>query len=137
MALNLEGLFALLLLMVASATVSTTLTKGSIFRALRLALKPSNKKQWLRNFFWKLASCPYCMSHWVGALALLVYPVLPISYLGGADYILSWLLLVFGSAMLSALMILAVGFSEDDAEPLFTMAEALEHFQELAKERTS
>lgn len=134
MAFHLPELIALLLLAAAAATTSTTLTKGSIFRAVRLKVKPAQKDRRFRMFIWKLISCPYCMSHWVSAVVLLVYPVAPLQYLGWPDYVLSWLILVFVSAILSGILIRLISFSEDDDEPLFTLTEALAHFQQVAKE---
>lgn len=75
------NLLPFLLLGLAVGTVSYTITKGSIFGPLRVWV--IERSYWLG----KLMQCPYCMSHWVAIVAMLVFHP---QMIGGnivADYI--------------------------------------------------
>ena len=63
---EMTGIPLLIWLAVATASLSYTITKTTMFDWLRDMLEPENP-------LWKLLSCPYCMSHWIGALFVLVY----------------------------------------------------------------
>lgn len=56
----------LVIVSLAVATVSLTMTRAIISKPLRTWLKSKNK--WLGELF----SCPYCFSHWVSFGAILV-----------------------------------------------------------------
>lgn len=82
-----------LLLGLCCATVSYTLTKGSIFGPLRVwAIERS---LWLG----KLMSCPYCMSHWIALGAMVIFQPKMIGGPAWADYITTWFALVGLSAL--------------------------------------
>jgi hypothetical protein len=71
-----ENLYTLLMLALVSATVSVTVSRASIF---------NRPREWLSDrseFFGKLLSCPYCLSHWVAfALVAVHHPqVLPVHW---------------------------------------------------------
>lgn len=85
------------LLGICCGTISYTISKGSIFGPLR---------EWIimRNLWLgKLATCPYCMSHWVAFLAMLIFHprVIDSSYLV-ASYIATWFTLAGLSALFAA-----------------------------------
>jgi len=78
-------------------TISYTITKGSIFGPLRVWV--IERTYWLG----KLMQCPYCMSHWVAILAMLVFQP-KTTMIGGnivADYIATYFALTGLSAMAS------------------------------------
>lgn len=56
----------LLALALATASVTLTLTRASIFRPWRYWI--ARKSKWLGKLF----SCPYCMSHWVALVFVLL-----------------------------------------------------------------
>lgn len=64
----LAGLMAVVMLSVATAAISMTLTKAAVFKPMRKWLAARSK--WLGKLF----SCPYCASHWVATGLVLVYP---------------------------------------------------------------
>ena len=75
------SIISFLLLGLCCATVSYTLTRGSIFADLRM---------WtIRKSYWlgKLVQCPYCMSHWVALGAMIIFQPKMIGGSTWADYI--------------------------------------------------
>jgi Protein of unknown function (DUF1360) len=47
--------------------ISLTLVKGTIFKRLR------DEVAYRSDFFGELLSCPYCTSHWVAAIAMVIW----------------------------------------------------------------
>lgn len=70
--MNYPALLDLLVLALAIATVSMTISKTYIFRALRDFLE--ERSEWLEKLF----SCPYCLSHWLSFAAVALYQPRPI-----------------------------------------------------------
>ena len=60
----------LIILSIVTASISFTITESKLFLTLRTFLKSKN------NFLGTLFSCGYCMSHWVAAILLLLYPII-------------------------------------------------------------
>lgn len=48
----------------ATAAITMTLTRGTVFRPLRLWV--IRRSSW----FGKLVTCPYCMSHWIALMVV-------------------------------------------------------------------
>lgn len=98
----------LLIMPLAVSAMSITLTKGKIFRTQRMWIK--KRSSWLGGLF----SCPYCMSHWISAIAVLLMPWEVIT----ASLLLDFLVWVFYyvavSALISGLIMLLIQFSEDE-----------------------
>jgi len=64
----LYALLAILVLSLATASVSMTLTKAKIFKAPRDWIKNRGKRLGkVGKYISELATCPYCMSHWWAA----------------------------------------------------------------------
>jgi len=93
--MNLSILLELAILSAATAVASMTLSKGVIFRSFR---------EWLQDRSWgfpgRVLACPYCTSHWIAMVAILARPG---ALLTGAhpvlDFIVRWLVVVFGAAI--------------------------------------
>lgn len=101
-------LIQLLVLPLAISAASLTLTKGKIFRTPRMAI--SKRSSFLRGLF----SCPYCMSHWLSALIVLIMPWEVITALLLPDFLI-WVLYYVGvSALISGLIMRLIQFSDDE-----------------------
>lgn len=84
-------LLKVLLLSFAVAAASFTIAKGVIFQPLRT---------WLRNtWIGKLVGCWYCTSHYVSALAVLLFRPDPFSW-GWPGLVAVWLAIVACSALI-------------------------------------
>ena len=84
----LEQILKLVLCAAAAASISMTLTKAKVFSPLRQAVKAKSK------FLGDLFSCPYCMSHWVSFLLVLVFQPRPIQVWLPVDLLLSAFIMV-------------------------------------------
>jgi hypothetical protein len=100
----LPGLYTLVILAIATATVSMTVTMASIFRFLREWFED---EEGFRGWLGELLTCPYCLSHWTAALFTFLYKPQIITYppslsrlAAGAilNGIVSWLVMVALSA---------------------------------------
>jgi ABC-type phosphate/phosphonate transport system permease subunit len=60
-------LYGSLLLAMAVASISMTVTKSSLFNGFR---EKTNK---IGKFFRELFNCPYCLSHWLAILGVLTF----------------------------------------------------------------
>jgi|ERR1700748_1513376 len=56
----------LIIISLAIASISYTISKGEIFRSIRLFICKHSK------FIGQLISCPYCLSHWVSATIMFI-----------------------------------------------------------------
>lgn len=103
-------LLTILVLGVASGTAAFTLTKTHITQRPRDWLGRQNK--WLN----KLVGCPYCVSHWLAAVACLIYQprvtVLAVpervapGWVGETlDWGVAWLVVVFIAALTWGLIV--------------------------------
>lgn len=93
--LGVLGLFFLLAIAIAAASI--TLTRARIFKPARDWVQP-------RNFlFFKLISCPYCLSHWFSGY-LATYVVFGVTDLWFVDWLITTFALVGMSALLEGLM---------------------------------
>lgn len=101
-----QDLYTLLVLGLAVATVSLTVSKSSLFARPRAMLGDS----WLE----RLASCPYCLSHWVAALATWGFG-LDLVHVGrhpAANWVASWFALTMASTLL-----LSIAYKNLKGEP--------------------
>lgn len=57
----------LIIISLAIASISYTISKGGIFRPMRLYICKTESK-----FLGELISCPYCVSHWVSWIIMFV-----------------------------------------------------------------
>lgn len=92
----------IVLVSLAVATTSMTVTRAIIFSPMRRWVKARNK--WLGE----LVSCPYCFSHWVAfAAVLVVRPTLTTSWYP-VDLLISALAVVGLAAMFCGLIFTAI-----------------------------
>lgn len=92
-----------LVLAVAIAAVSLTITRASIFKPFRLWVEEHS------TFFGELVSCPYCMSHWVALVVVSIFKTrVVVSSVPPADYLLTIFFLVSVSCLVAAPVFLAV-----------------------------
>src|SRR5690606_16153472 len=92
-----DFVIVLFLVALAVSAASITLTRARISQPLRDWLEP-------RNFLlYKLASCPYCMSHWLAA-PLATYTIFGVTSNVVVDWMIAWFTLVGLSALLEGLM---------------------------------
>ncbi len=86
----------LVLLAIPVACAAWTVTHEEVFREPREYCKDRSLKASklpARKFFY-LFTCEYCFSHYVSALALLLFRV-PLLYVGWRGYVIAWLSLVW------------------------------------------
>lgn len=78
------------------ATASLTLTKAKVFGALRRWV--ARRSKWLGE----LIHCPYCASHWISLLLVVVYrPCLTAHRIAVLDYLVSMLVVVAAATLWS------------------------------------
>lgn len=88
------------------------------------------------HWVWKLFACPYCMVHWVAlGMTLLFFPR-PIEFWWPADMVVSWFAQVYIASRLIGRLLEVYKFPPDDAEPRYTMEEAVAFIKELHKKKT-
>lgn len=91
----------ILILGLASATVSTTVGSSALFRPFRRWLAVKN------TFLGELIGCPYCLGHWVAALLTAT------SFYGSVltvwDYVVVWLAATAVSALVSGTLMRLMG----------------------------
>jgi hypothetical protein len=89
--------FAVLLLVaIPVACASWTVTHEEVFREQREACKRKSEQArslFKRKFFY-LFTCEYCFSHYMAALALLLFRT-PLLYAGWRGYVIAWFSLVW------------------------------------------
>jgi hypothetical protein len=97
LAIPLRHQFAILLLVALPvACAAWTVTHEEVFREPREFCRDRSQKASklpARKFFY-LFTCEYCFSHYVSALALLLFRT-PLLYVGWRGYLLAWLSLVW------------------------------------------
>ena len=98
-----QALLELILLALAGSAISMALTKATISKKLRDKIKSKSE------FFGELFSCPYCMSHWVNAILLVLSQPIILSFfpdllIPGIDYVVIWFALVSLSSYGSSLI---------------------------------
>lgn len=103
----LTDLGRLLILALATSALSITLTKSSMFEPARELIK-----RW--PVLYKLATCPYCTSHWI-ALVIVIHEPLRAGY-GGA--IIDVFAVVGLSAILAGLAIKLLHLDQHEAAKL-------------------
>jgi hypothetical protein len=95
---NFTELLRLVYLSVACGAISMVITKGAIFDGFH---------EWLEKrspFSEKLLSCPWCTSHWVAFILVLVYrPVVMTAFLP-IDYLVSVMVMVALSSITTKLI---------------------------------
>jgi hypothetical protein len=64
--MNIQAFIMIVALALPVAVISLTITKAGVFEPLR-------KKMNDESFLKKLATCPYCMSHWISILVTVIY----------------------------------------------------------------
>jgi hypothetical protein len=92
---------------VAIGVVSLTITQATIFEWLR---------EWIADrseFLGELFECPYCMSHWIALLVMLIYrpQLLSTGHLW-PDLVVSWFALVGLGSLVSGILLRVFGSSE-------------------------
>lgn len=112
-----------LILALASSAIALTITLSSIFENLRRLAKKKN--EWLGE----LVRCPYCLSHWVALVFVVVYrPVLVEMWLP-IDLIVSWFVVVAITAIISGIITTLLPFKalvDDNTGEIVRLREALQ-----------
>lgn len=96
--MNYVSLLQVVVLALATAAISLTAAKGRIFAPVRTSI--SIRSEWLG----KLASCPYCTSHWVAIALVAIYRPVLIPHWIILDLILSVFVTVAISAVVSGMI---------------------------------
>jgi len=94
-----DALITLVLLGIAAGTAAFTLAKTKITEHGRWWVK--KKSTWLGNLF----GCPYCLSHWLVAIAVLIYRPRVTDLNIVLDLGVSWLVGVFIAALTFGLIV--------------------------------
>lgn len=97
--MNTTALFQIIVLALAAAAISTTITKAFIFAPMRDWIFKQNE------WFGELFSCPYCMSHWVGFVLVAIYRPVLVEMWFIIDLLISVFVLVSISAIVSGLIL--------------------------------
>lgn len=113
---------------IAVGTLSLTLTKGSIFREVRLKIKQKS------IFFGKLFSCPYCMSHWIATITVLIFNLRLFSAPWLIDILFSVLVVIGISALFFGVIMALISFSSDEEDPYEFIERLTETIVELKTE---
>jgi hypothetical protein len=92
-----QSVLELIVLALAGSAISMTLTKAVITKKFRDYIKSKS------DFWGELFSCPYCMSHWVNAVVLvlsqpIILTLFPEKIIPGIEYVVIWFALVSLSA---------------------------------------
>lgn len=121
--------FLFLAVALAVATASITLTRARIFEPWRTWLQP-------RSWFWyKLASCPYCMAHWLALGATLVLPDLVQTGWSVTDWLITCFALTGAAALFEAAITRGLLMTENRILELEAALEALEDEKAAAIDR--
>lgn len=103
------GILDFVYLALATASISLTITKATIFEPVR---------DWIgdrSDFFGELFSCPYCMSHWISFGFIAYYqPRLITSQYLLADLFVSTFALITVASLLAASVFRLFGGSEEE-----------------------
>ena len=110
--MNLQELFRVFVLALATSAISVTISKAKVFEALRYWIAKRNK------WFGELVSCSYCTSHWVAIAFVAIYRPRPIHQFFLIDIIVSVFVIVIFSAIVSGLVMRLLQFhTENDDKP--------------------
>lgn len=113
------------LLSFGTAAASITITKSKFFRSFRIWVLdigwgyPNMSGDFPRDvvlgqmvkdgvkqpFIYQLITCPYCMSHWIAALGVLLFNTNVMGDPVVAGYIVTWLCIVAASSLVGGLVI--------------------------------
>ncbi len=99
--------YQLVALASAVSAISVTLTKSQLFASMRTWVR--SQSRWLG----KLASCHYCMSHWVSFVMVAIYQPVVVAKWWPIDLLVSAFILVAISAIISGLITKLNPFHED------------------------
>lgn len=90
---------------VALGAVATTIAAGRVFKEFRFAVH--RRSLWLGA----LVSCPYCTSHWLSAIGLLLLSIRPVTVVGGGPVgaLIAWGMAWFASIALAAMVCRLIG----------------------------
>jgi len=97
LAIPLYRQFAVLLLVaIPVACASWTVTHEEVFREPREACKRASDRarSLVKRKFFYLFTCEYCFSHYVAALALVIFHA-PLVYMGWRGYLMAWFSMVW------------------------------------------
>jgi len=93
------NILVILYLSLATASISITITKSSIFKKFRLWVKEKNL------FFGNLLRCNYCFSHWVAFGLVAIYQPRLINNIYLIDLLLSSFVIITISFLIEELML--------------------------------
>jgi hypothetical protein len=96
------ALYTCIILALATATASLTITHAVIFRPVR------NLAEKLGTWMGELFACPYCFSHWVSLFFVLIYRPRLIEFNIVIDLGVSWLVIIGIASVFSAAIFKAV-----------------------------
>lgn len=95
---NIEGLYQVVVLALATAAISVTISRAWIFASFRMWV--SYHSAWLGE----LVSCSYCLSHWVAIVLVAIYRPVIIKHLVVIDLVVSVFVMVTLAAITGGLV---------------------------------
>lgn len=104
-----NNIVTIILLSIACAAFSYTITKSMFFDSFRLWFFNRSMKSIfgfkLYEFLYNLFSCPYCFSHWVAfSMNILWAPKITTGQLPFLDFVVSWMVMVGISAIVNRII---------------------------------
>ncbi len=105
-------------LALATSAISVTISRGGVF---------SRQRKWLlknKNWLGRLASCPYCTSHWVAAVLVAIYQPTLLSMWRPLDLAISVFIVLAMGAVITGIITRLIPF-EAEGEELDELYEAL------------
>lgn len=106
-----EALLVYLIVAIAIAAASITLTRARIFKPLRDRAMNSN------YLLFKLVSCPYCMSHWLAAV-FVPWTLFTITDIVWLDGLMTWFFLIGLAAVFEGFMMNQLHMQENYIQEL-------------------
>lgn len=103
--MNYEELIKVIVLAFVVSPICLTITKTEVFKPLRTFIKSRSTK------LGKLFSCPYCFSHWISFMMVVIFKPVVIScgFFFLIDYAVSMFIMIAVSTLISGFVYQAVG----------------------------
>lgn len=102
----LRELIELTMLALASASVTWSITKSSLFRPVR------ERADGLHEMIGHLFGCPFCMAHWVTLVGLIFFPLSVVQYHPFVDFFIHWFATVTLTVIVIGIMDRLILFNE-------------------------
>lgn len=86
------------------ASVSFFISHSQLMDKPRRMLIKKDPRREYAGFFYELATCPYCLGHWLTAILLVVFPINLFKDVMLVDYIFTWLVISWMAGLQSMAM---------------------------------